>query len=121
MSYQHAEVGDGQAEQVDVHDPFQLRPRQDEDAEDVADDADGHEDVCQHAVGEPVDQVDGLLLLRGRGRIQRLVHRLAPVGLGFEARLAPPRVGRRREAQLLLHLVVPASGKVIDLFNFEIK
>ncbi len=47
---------------------LKFEPGQDEDAEDVANDADGHEDVGEDAVGVPVDQIDEGLLFRRRGR-----------------------------------------------------
>ena len=58
FSYQDAEVCDRQSEQVDVHDPLQLGPGQDDDAQDVADDADADKYVGQDAVREPVDEGD---------------------------------------------------------------
>ncbi len=45
-------------------------PGEDNDAEDVADDADGHEDVGEDAVGVPVNQVDEGLLFRCRSRFR---------------------------------------------------
>ena len=53
------EVGDCQAQEVHVHDPLQVRPRQHHQVQQVANQAHPHYDVRHHGVGHKLDLKDG--------------------------------------------------------------
>ena len=69
---QHAQVGDGQAQQVDVHHALQVGPGQHDQVEQVADDANAHDDVGDDGVGDELDLEDGGL--GGVGLLLLLLH-----------------------------------------------